>query len=160
MKRIVFLVITFIFLSCKESQKDNDTYNAIEKLTHLVDLQNKTFDLSSLKGKKVVLNYWATWCSPCKEEMPSMLSAKEKLKNENYLFVLVSDEPVEEITAFKKKHSYDFVFLKSIKPLNNQKIYALPTTFVFNSSGKKVDKIVGAITWDTAKMIDKLKKIK
>ena len=52
------------------------------------DLDGKAIDLSDYLGKRIVLNYWATWCVPCIKEMPSLIAAEKLLKKENYVFLL------------------------------------------------------------------------
>lgn len=159
MKKMILLLVVLFTFSCKEPQKNKES-NQIKYLKGLVDLNNKPFDTSSLEGRRVVLNYWATWCNPCKEEMPSLLESQKALAKENYVFVLVSDETIEEISDFKKNSKYDFLFLKSKKTLLSQGIYALPTTYVYNNKGNKVDEIIGVKDWSSQKMLDKLKRVK
>jgi thiol-disulfide isomerase/thioredoxin len=159
MKKALFFISFLLILSCKESKKIKIS-NGLDSLEYLVDLKGSTFDVSSLKGKKVLINYWATWCAPCKKEMPDLLDAQEILSKENYVFLLVSDESEAQILEFKKQTNYKFTFLRSSQSVSNIGIYALPTTFVYNENGEKTDKIIGAVKWNSEKMIDKLKNIK
>ena len=147
------------FLSCKESEKIKVSDVSVS-LEHFVDLKGKSLDLSSLKGKKVLINYWATWCAPCKKEMPDLLEAQEILLKENYVFLLVSDETNEQIQNFKNETNYNFTFLQSLQSLSKSGIYALPTTFVYNENGKEVKKIIGAVKWNSEKTITQLKELK
>lgn len=123
----------------------------------LVDLDNKKIDLISLKGKKVIINYWATWCRPCIVEMPGLERAQNFLNDYNYTFLLVSDENTEKISKFKLDNKYNFNFVKSVGSNDVNGIYSLPTTFVFDENGKKVETIVGTIDWDSEEIINKLK---
>ena len=68
----------------------------IEKIA-LKDLNEQAVDLEKYKGKTLFLNFWATWCKPCLEEMPSIKKAQEILKNENIVFLFASDETMEQI---------------------------------------------------------------
>lgn len=159
MKIKVFLFIILLSFGCKESIKDKKN-NEITSLSSLVDLDNRHFDITNLKGKKVLLNYWATWCKPCKDEMPSLLLAQKILIKENYVFVLVSDESIEEITNFKNRYQYNFLFLKSKKALLSQGISILPTTYVYNSKGKKIEEILGVKKWNSQEVLNRLKRVK
>ena len=104
-----------------------------------------------------MVNYWATWCAPCIEEMPSIKRAEEILEEFGYTFLLVSDETVDKISKFKNKWNFDFNFVKSTKSFETIGIYAMPTSYIFDENGKLVETIVGAIEWDSEEMINKLK---
>jgi thiol-disulfide isomerase/thioredoxin len=158
MKKIFFIITFITVLGCKDSQ-NSKVSNMLNNLENLVDLNEEPFDVSNLKGKKVLVNYWATWCAPCKKEMPDLLEAQEILSKENYVFLLVSDESKEQIQEFENKFRYDFTFLRSPESLSNIGIYAMPTTFVFNEKGKKVEEIIGATEWSSKEMITKLKEL-
>jgi len=125
--------------------------------TSFVDLKNQKVDLTSYKGKKLIINYWATWCKPCIMEMPGLTRAQEILKNYNYTFLLVSDERISKISKFKNDKKYSFNFLKSVGSIERLGIYSLPTTYIFNEKGIKIKTIVGTIVWDSEQMIKKLK---
>ena len=164
---LVFSVSVIGLLSCKNGQSKqtanseavSDQVN-VKTLSSFEDLDGSPVELSDFKGKRVLLNYWATWCRPCIEEMPAMLRAQEVLVNENYVFLLASDQSLEKIKSFKKKKQYDFTFLKFNGSLADMKINALPATFIYNESGKFRNRIDGATEWDSPRILDKLKAIK
>jgi thiol-disulfide isomerase/thioredoxin len=141
-----------------QSKKASDL-EYIQLKTSLVDLNQNKVNLTSFKGKKVVINYWATWCSPCIKEMPELKRAEEILQNYNYIFLLVSDETISKISAFKNEKKIDFNFLKSVNSNEINGIYSLPTTYIFDENGKKVETFVGVVAWDSQRIINKLKKI-
>ena len=78
----------------------NSTQEKLPPLTaqqiKLIDLDNQYVDLADYKGKTIFLNFWATWCKPCIEEMPAIAKAQELLKNEPVVFILASNEPKEK----------------------------------------------------------------
>ncbi|WKD86926.1 Thiol-disulfide oxidoreductase ResA [Polaribacter huanghezhanensis] len=158
MKKTLFIISFILVLGCKDSQ-DPKVSKILNNLENLVDLKGEPFDVSTLEGKKVLVNYWATWCAPCKKEMPDLLAAQKILSKENYVFLLISDESKEQIQDFKNKFKYDFTFLRSSESLSNIGIYAMPTTFVFNEKGKKVKEIIGATEWNSEEMITQLKEL-
>lgn len=162
MKKIVFVVVFTLFFACKDSGKSTSQkkVETLESISNIEDLNGETVDMSKYKGKKVLVNFWATWCAPCKKEMPDLLEAQKTLTKDNYVFLLISDESQAQILEFKKKTNYDFTFLKSTKPINSLGIYALPTTFVYTEKGEKAEEIIGAVQWSSEKMINKLKNIK
>ena len=95
MKNFIIICCITLLVGCSSSSSQNsNSYpsNSIQSNSIYVDLNNNEVDLSSFRGKKILINYWATWCGPCIQEMPSLLKAQELLKDENYIFLLVSDE--------------------------------------------------------------------
>jgi thiol-disulfide isomerase/thioredoxin len=162
MKNGIFLFTLLLFFACKKAEKGNSQKKTetLESISNIVDLNGESVDMSLFAGKKVLVNFWATWCAPCKKEMPDLLEAQKELAKDNYIFLLISDESQAQISEFKKKTNYDFIFLKSTKSNTSLGIYALPTTFIYNEKGVKADEIIGAVEWNSKKMIDKLKNIK
>jgi len=156
------------FIGCKETPKTTDqkkvegaaTTERQEPKGTFEDLEGNAIELSDFKGKRVLINFWATWCKPCIEEMPALLKAEAALENENYVFLLASDQSMEKIKAFKEKKGFDFNYLKFNGAMADFEISALPATFIYNEEGKWRNRIDGATEWDDPKIIDKLKAIK
>tara|TARA_B100000780_G_scaffold277881_1_gene249701 strand:+ start:232 stop:720 length:489 start_codon:yes stop_codon:yes gene_type:complete len=160
MRNLVFISWLVLIFGCNSSISQNEKLSDIESMNlkaSFVDLKNKKVDLTSYKGKKIIINYWATWCRPCIEEMPGLERAQEVLKNHNYTFLLVSDEKISRISNFKDNKKYNFNFLKSVKSNETLGVYFLPTSYIFNEKGMKIETIVGTIAWDSEQIIKKLK---
>lgn len=159
----IIVLCTLLFMGCKQQPSQKGTVlsdkSAIEKYTFLLDLEGEAFEINELKGKRVLLNFWATWCGPCRNEMPDLLKAQDILADENYVFLLVSDESIKEIIDFKAATEYDFKFLKSKRSFETLSLYMLPTTYIFDENGVIIEKIKGVRDWDSDKMIEKLKNI-
>ena len=161
MKTAFYSFCIVLFLNCKDvhqSKKASDL-EYIQLKTSLVDLNQNKVNLTSFEGKKIVINYWATWCGPCIKEMPELKRAEEILQNYNYTFLLISDETISKISAFKNEKKFDFNFLKSVNSNEINGIYSLPTTYIFDENGKKVETFVGVVAWDSQQIINKLKKM-
>ena len=139
------------------NDKNVSDLESLQLKSSFIDLNEKNFDLSVYKGKKIIINYWATWCGPCIKEMPSIKRAEEILEDYDYTFLLVSDETISKISKFKNDRNFDFKFLKSIKSYESLGIYSMPTSYIFDENGKKIETIVGTITWDSEQIINKLK---
>ena len=137
--------------------KNVSDLESMERKTTFVDLNDNKVNLRAYKGKKIIINYWATWCGPCIKEMPSIKRAEEILEDFGYTFLLVSDETISKISKFKNDRNFDFNFLKSIKSYESLGIYSMPTSYIFDENGKMIETIVGAIEWDSEEMINKLK---
>ncbi|MDO7541768.1 MAG: TlpA family protein disulfide reductase [Flavobacteriaceae bacterium] len=160
MKDLVFISCLILFFGCNSGiskSRDFSDLESIQLKTLFVDLNDNKVDLTVYKGKKIVINYWATWCRPCIKEMPGLKRAEEILENHNYIFLLVSDETTSKISTFKKDKNFDFNFLKSVESNEMLGIYSLPTSYIFDENGKKIETIVGTIAWDSEQIINKLK---
>jgi len=159
-KIVIYTLYYFLLLGCNSGITDNKNVSDLESLqlkTSFVDLYENTLDLSVYKEGKVIISYWATWCRPCIEEMPSLKRAEEILEDYGYTFLLVSDETISKISKFKNERNFDFNFLKSNKSFETLGVYFMPTTYIFDENGKIIETILGAIEWDSEEMITKLK---
>ncbi len=158
-------MLLFLFLACKETKNiekinEDATSGGIEKPVALYeDLEGNAIDLENYKGKRLLINYWATWCKPCIEEMPAMANAQEILKNENYVFLFPSDQKKEMIIAFRDKRQFGLNFIKYNGNYADLQIYALPVTILYNTKGEQVARLDGGMDWDTPELIEKLKRI-
>ena len=160
MRHLFCLSFLILFFGCNSRTSQNDKFSDVKSIqlkTSFVDLKNKKVDLNSFKGNKIIVSYWATWCRPCIKEMPAIIRAQEILKNDNITFLLVSDENILSITNFKNKKKYNLKFLKSVRSNETLGIYSLPTAYIFNEQGIKIETIVGAVSWDSKQIIKKLK---
>ena len=161
MRKIFILTLfNFLLISCNSNKSINEDLSDLESLqtkSTFVDLDENNLDFSEFKQGKIVISYWATWCAPCIKEMPSLKRAEKVLKDYGYTFLLVSDETISKISRFKKEMNFDFNFLKSSKSFETLGIYSMPTSYIFDETGKIVETIVGAIEWDSVEMINKLK---
>ena len=105
----------------------------------LQDASGRVVTLSSLRGKVVVVDFWATWCPPCRALMPYLEKMQRKFAS-NGLVILGLDvgEGAKEVTAFAKQHSYTFTLLLGAEPDISAKYYveAYPTTFVIDRVGR------------------------
>ena len=161
MKKIIVFYCFTLLIGCNSSTSQNSNPNNLDisqtKSIYL-DLENNKVNLSSFKGKKILINYWATWCGPCIQEMPSLLRAQEQLKSE-YVFLLVSEESPQRISRFKSRKKFNLNYLRSRVSLASIGIYSLPITIIYDEEGKKIKTIEGSVVWDSNRMIKKLKAI-
>ncbi|WP_299090718.1 TlpA disulfide reductase family protein [uncultured Metabacillus sp.] len=122
----------------------------------LTTLDGEKVSLSSLQGKKVILNFWATWCPPCRSEMPDM----EKIHNEFNEDVVIaavnltsSEKNVETVESFVKELNLSFpVLLDKKGEINKQfEVLSYPTSYIIDEKGVITSKFVGAMTYDQMK---------
>jgi len=133
----------------------------------LDDLDGRKVELKNLKGKVVLINFWATWCGPCKEEMPSMEALTLQFKGKDFVFLAISVDyagliPVKE---FIGKHRYTFpvLFDPKSKVLDLYQIKEIPATFIIDKKGRMVGKALGPKNWKSPEvfsLIDQLLKEK
>jgi len=131
-KTAIYSLCYVLFLGCNTGITNNKNVSDLESLqlkTSFVDLYENNLDLSVYKGKRIVINYWATWCGPCIKEIPSIKRAEEILEDYGYIFLLVSDETISRISKFKNDRNFDFNFLKSIESYETLGIYSMPTSY-------------------------------
>lgn len=125
----------------------NVTYTAPD--FELTTLDGETVRLSDYLGKKVILNFWATWCPPCKEEMPHMQKIYEEYKNQGVEMLAVNltsqDKGKEVIAQFVKDHNLTFTVPLDEEGLVGQKyqVMTVPTSYMIDTQGNIVETIVG-----------------
>ncbi len=121
----------------------------------LKDLDGNLVDFTSYKGKVVVINFWATWCAPCRVEMPSIQSLYSKVASENIAFVILSmdrDSDLGKVKKYVEKNDFTFpVFMPHGYLADQLQVDAIPTTLVINKSGQIVNRKTGTTNFDTSK---------
>ncbi len=128
----------------------------------LADMQGKQFDLDHLKDKVVVLNFWATWCPPCVEEIPSLERLRQILQADGLEVISVDvGESAADVRAFLKDKPIDFPVLldpeaEAFKSWNG---YAFPTTFVLDREHKIRYAVFGAFEWDADEVVKTLRQL-
>lgn len=116
----------------------------------LKDLDGNTVSLRELRGKVVFLNFWATWCPPCRLEMPTMERLHVELNDQGLVILAVNyREGPEEIQAFLKQHDLTFTALVDEKAevFELYKAWSLPTTYLINKKGEIVGRVIGYRDW-------------
>jgi len=105
----------------------------------LVDIRGVEQSLEKYRGKVVVVNFWATWCPPCVEELPSLENAWQRYRQQGLVVLAVSDEEADIVTSFLERLPTDITFPvlidSDMKTGNRWQIRGLPTTVVVDRSG-------------------------
>ena len=159
--RLLSLSVVLLFIGCKEVNKDKPvtivpvtTFGKIK----LTDLKSNSFSLKQYAGKTIFINFWATWCKPCIAEMPTIEKAQNILNKEKVVFLIASNEAIEEIDAFKKAHNFNLNYCQ-IQNSEELGLQVLPTTYIFNPDGSLVFSESGYRKWDEKSNIDMILKI-
>jgi thiol-disulfide isomerase/thioredoxin len=128
----------------------------------LRDLNGKEHKLTDYKGKVVVLNFWATWCDPCREEMPSMQRLQDKLAGKPFAILAVDyGEGPPRIKDFLKSVPVRFTVLldRDASAATAWKVKVLPTTLVIDAEQRVRYIAVGDIGWDTQAVEEQIRKL-
>ena len=162
MKRVLLLLV-LVMLVPLNGCKRNDG-GGQEKVSGAVEqkpapdiringLNGTSLKLSDLKGKVVLLNFWATWCPPCREEIPSMMKLNSSMAGKPFQMVAVSidDGGKTAIESFFKESGYMLPAYVDVdnKAARDYGITGVPETFVIDKNGIIVKKVIGALAWDS-----------
>lgn len=127
--------------------------NVLAKDFELKTLDGNTVKLSDYKGKKVVLNFWATWCPPCREEMPTFQKYHEELAEQNNVVILAvnitdQDLGMDTIREFVNQYELTFPILldETGEISKNYEILTIPATFIIDESGRVNEQVNGPLT--------------
>ena len=119
----------------------------------LKNLDGKEISLNQFRGKHVLINFWATWCGPCKIEMPSLEALYERFKDRNFVLLAISNDMfgANIVKPFVKAHNINFPVLldQRLKVSNALGVGSLPTTFMIDPQGKIIGALFGAEDWAT-----------
>ncbi|MES9860970.1 MAG: TlpA disulfide reductase family protein [Candidatus Thiodiazotropha sp. LLP2] len=117
----------------------------------LQGLEGEYHQLHDYRGKVVIVNFWASWCAPCRNELPSMNRAWAELKSKDVAMLAINlGEEVDAVKAFLNDYPIDFQVLFDYHGRISQRwrVRGMPTTFVLNRKGKIIYKVVGEMAWD------------
>jgi len=126
------------------------------------DANQKDVDLTDYKGKLIILNFWATWCAPCKEEMPSLdnLQTNSDLTNLKIFPINISQENLTKAEIFFKElniKNLDIYFDSPITLAKKFSLRGVPTTILLDKRGREFARIIGSIDFDNKEFINWLK---
>lgn len=148
---ILLLSLTLLISACGQAPKVATVGQPAPDFT-LVDLQGKIWTLSDLKGQVVFINFWATWCPPCREEMPSMQRLYTMMPAGKFkmLAVLNNDSP-DGARLFAKKLNLTMPILidQSNKAGAEYGLTGVPETYIVDKQGILREKFIGPAPWDS-----------
>lgn len=120
-------------LEADDHQRENADFT-------LPDLQGKKWTLRNLHGKVVLVNFWATWCPPCRKEMPDLEALYERFKDRGFVILAISDEELAKVGPFIAEHKITYpVMLDPDRKVNELfQVEGIPKSFVYDREGKLV----------------------
>jgi thiol-disulfide isomerase/thioredoxin len=122
----------------------------------LSDVQGTSHTLAAYRGQVVLVNFWATWCEPCREEMPALQALQQKLGKERLIVLAVNyGESPEKVHQFTHNMPLDFPLLldRDTQAAKAWQVRMLPTTFVLGQDGKIQYRAVGVLEWGEAQVV-------
>jgi len=134
----------------------------LEKI-NFKNIKNETINLNKFENSLIIINFWATWCAPCIEEMPSLnrLQANTDFNNLKIIPVNVGRDSVEKSKSFYKKlkiNNLEIYFDEDVELAKKFLLRGLPTTVFINKKGEEFARIIGFVNFDDKKIIKWLKK--
>jgi cytochrome c biogenesis protein CcmG, thiol:disulfide interchange protein DsbE len=121
----------------------------------------RTVTLSQFRGKPVVLNFWATWCPPCVEEMPSLVELQKTMGDKVTILAVAEDADQNAVNQFVRDHNVDLLTVRDTKQSANALYgtFKFPETFVIDREGVIRRKFIGATDWTNPEIVDYLSKL-
>ncbi|MGN7471926.1 TlpA family protein disulfide reductase [Brevibacillus sp. SAFN-007a] len=151
---ILFIIMLAVIAIYNNNQTKNGSPDQIPKIGFtaphfsLSSLDNQTYQVAGKRDKPVILNFWASWCGPCREEVPYLKELYEKYKDrlDFYAINLTANDDVESAKAFVKEFGLSFPILldETGKIANLYQVISIPTTYFINTNGIITQKIIGA----------------
>ena len=161
-----FLIIFIFLLSNAFANEATDINNLVvnkelkkyDGLTFL-DAKKQVLNLDDYRGKLILLNFWATWCAPCKEEMPSLdlLQNHENLNNLKIFPINVGQDNIKKATDFfedLKIQNLELYFDSSITLAKTFRLRGIPTSILINKEGYEFARIIGSVDFEDQKFIE------
>lgn len=154
-QRLVWLAALLTLSGCWSGSRPSRIGSAAPDFT--VHDSDRTVTLSQLKGQVVVLNFWATWCPPCIEEMPSLVQMQERLKSKGVTVLAVSvDADENDYRRFLRDHNVNLLSVRDASQKSNELYgtFKFPETYVIDRNGVVRRKFIGAVDWTEPEVID------
>ena len=162
---VIYLISTVISFSDEPNIKNLVIHKQNKKLKNItfLDVDNKLINLNEFTGQLVIINFWATWCAPCKEEMPSLDNLKnlKAFENLKILPINIGQEDIQKSKIFfddLKIKNLELYFDNSIKLAKTFTLRGLPTTVIINKEGDEFARIIGSIDFGDENFIKWLSK--
>jgi peroxiredoxin len=149
---LVILALAFGIVWLQSSKYEPLTIGMAAPDFSLPDLEGKTVRLSDYRGKVVFVNFWATWCKPCKEEMPSMEILWDNFKSEDFVMLAISMDRVttkKDIPPFIESMKLTFPILTDSWGQTDKryKLMGVPETYIIDQNGVLREKVIGPRDW-------------
>jgi len=157
---VLLTIVTVLLTGCYRGSRPPRIGTAAPDFT--VQDDDRKVTLSELRGKVVVLNFWATWCAPCVEEMPSLVQLQQRFKDKSLTVVGISiDVDGDAYHKFLKDYKIDFLTVRDPdqKTSNLYGSFKWPETYIIDRNGTVRRKFIGPVEWSQPEIVDFLSKL-
>ncbi len=165
--KLIFLIAILVALNLPANAEESGLFSKIGAIPIkdykktpklcLEDLNGEKVQLAALKGKIIFLNFWATWCGPCIEEMPSMEALYQQYKKTDFLFLTISIHcgGREPVRRFIERHRYRIPILldPAGKTLEVFEISRIPATLIIDRNGRIIGRVIGPRNWSSPEVL-------
>jgi cytochrome c biogenesis protein CcmG/thiol:disulfide interchange protein DsbE len=162
------LACLFAFTGCYSHSKPSSIGTPAPDFT--IKDSDRSVTLSQLRGKIVVLNFWATWCPPCVDEMPSLEQLQKKFQGTDITILAVSvDDDADDYHRFLKQHAIDLLTVREsgqktdtgvIAPVSSRYgTYKVPETYIIDRNGVIRRKFIGEVNWGQPEIVEYLSRL-
>lgn len=155
------LIIALFFIQANAATGQLKPYsgNLTSPIFSLPDLNDNMHSLADYQGNIVLVQFWATYCTPCRKEMPTMNKLIKKMQGKPFKIVTINmAEPRSAVEQFIQEVPVDFPVLMDTKgaTIGEWKVFAAPANFILDKKGNIIFTLYGAIDWDSDEMVKKL----
>lgn len=155
----VTVILCLLFLQCAPAHADMDGFESYTtpRKAPAISFQNefgKTLTLNNFKGKIVLLNIWATWCPPCRAEMPGLDTLQRSFPADKFAVVAIATDQLgkERVQPFFTENSLDNLHMylnSSMKIMDAFNLQGIPSSYIIDENGMLRGKLEGGADWDT-----------
>lgn len=160
--RYLLIVFAFLFLTAEAPGPWGIDELAGKKAPDfiLTDIHGKNLSLSSLKGRTVIINFWATWCPPCRAEMPSLNRLYKEYRTRGLVVLAIStDTSANVVKGYLNKNPFDFtILLDTDNKVSRQfRVFSIPTSFLIDKNSVIIQRYIGEEDWEAPEIKSKVK---
>jgi peroxiredoxin len=154
----LLIALAFALVSCRTSEPAAIGSTAPD---FTVNDGQKAVTLSQLRGKPVLLNFWATWCPPCVEEVPALVALQQQMGDKVTILAVSMDQDEAAYKSFTAKNMHGMLTVRDPEHKSSSVYgtFAYPETFLIDKDGKIQRKFIGAVNWTSPEMLDYFNKL-
>jgi len=165
---VLACAFALVLTGCYSSSKPSSIGKAAPDFT--IQDSDRSVSLSQMRGKIVVLNFWATWCPPCVEEMPSLVEMQRQMREKGVTVLAVSvDDDASDYHKFLKDHGIDLLTVRDPGQKNDKGVTApvaarygtfkFPESYIIDRNGTIRRKFIGPVNWSQAEIVEYLSRL-